>query len=169
MKVKLSLLAVMLLLTFWPLKVSAWQPDSVLIGSWSGKAEIFAPFKKGEYPSSYPEDYMEIVINIDENGNVTGHVGDAVFTNCVVTKNRGWLCKKLNWRSDYIVTHGTLDGPIVPADQETKRDFTIPFNIVDGKLHGGFMLKKRWQYPYPMLPRLDLVKAPSVDSVSWNE
>lgn len=169
MKTTLTFLTVVILLSSLPKSGLAWQPDSVLIGTWSGKAEVFAPFKKGEYPSTYPEDYMEIVINIDENGNVTGHVGDAVFTNCVVTKNRGWLCKKLNWRTDYIVTHGTLDGPLVPADQETTRDFTIPFNIVDGKLDGGFMLKKPWKYPYPMLSRLDLVKGDHIDSESKNE
>ncbi|HPG41713.1 MAG TPA: hypothetical protein PLP19_20660 [bacterium] len=169
MKIKIVVMMSVILLAALPLSVSAWQPDSVVIGTWSGTAEIFAPFKKGEYPSPYPEDYMEIVITVDENGNVTGHVGDAVFTNCVVTKNRGWLCKKLNWRSDYIVTHGTLDGPIVPADQETKRDFTIPFNIVDGKLHGGFMLKEPWHYPYPMLPRLNLEKTTTSVAVSLKE
>jgi hypothetical protein len=36
--------------------------------------------------------------------------------------------------------------------------FTIPFNIVDGHMHGSLFWVKAWKYPLPLMPRIDLTK-----------
>lgn len=119
---------------------------------------MFARFKKGKYPSGQKEDWIEINVMIRPDGKVDGKIGNAKFVSCRVRKNRGWLGRKLNMKSDFIVSGGALEGRVVPEDEETRRQFTIPFNIVDGKLKGGFMVLKKWEYPYPLFPRLNLEK-----------
>ena len=136
----------------------AWNPPDTLVGTWSDKAEVFAPFKKSPYPSKAPEDWIRIQIQIHVDGTVDGQVGDAQFVGCEVRSNRGWLGRKLNVKTDYIICDGALTGTIVSTDKETKRYFTIPFNVADGKLKGGFMVLKKWKYPFPMFPRLELMK-----------
>jgi hypothetical protein len=136
----------------------AWQPDSTLTGRWHGKSEIFSSFKKGAYPSHFPEDSIEIDIHIRPDGTVEGRVGGAAFVDCRVQKNRSWFGKWIGIRSDYIITRGFLTGRINAADPEDKRSFTIPFNLVGEGIKGGFMVKKRWTYPEPMFPRMLLTR-----------
>ena len=116
---------------------SEWRPPDLLAGTWSGRVEVFAPFKKGEYPSTHPEDWIELRVQIRVDGRVDGQIGKAKLVGCQVRKNRGWLGRKLNIKTDYIICGGVLEGRVVPEDTETRRHFTIPFNIVDGKLNGG--------------------------------
>ena len=134
----------------------AWHPPDILIGTWFNKAEVFAAFKKDQYPSKNPADSIEIEITINPDGTVTGTVGNATLENCKIGKNRSWLGRFLKIRTDYIIHKGHLSGKIVQDDKETRRNFTIPFNIVDDQLVGGFMVKKAWKYPEPMFPRLRL-------------
>ena len=138
--------------------VYAWQPDSLITGKWQCKSEIFADFKKGEFPSNAPEDYFEISIIINKDCVVEGRIGNAKFVNCVVKKNRSWFGRLIKIRTDYIITHGYLDGKINSLDNETKRVFTIPFNIYENNLQGSFMVRKRWEYPSPMFPRMKMVR-----------
>ena len=135
-----------------------WNPPDALVGTWSGQTEIFAPFKKSPYPSKASEDWTCIQIQIHADGSVDGQVGEALFVGCKVRSNRGWLGRKLNVKTDYIICDGALTGAIVSTDKETKKYFTIPFNVVDGKLKGGFMVLKKWKYPFPMFPQLQLMK-----------
>lgn len=137
---------------------SEWRPPDFVAGTWTGRAEVFAPFKKGTYPSKHPEDWIDIRVNIGEDGRVDGQIGGAKLTGCHVKKNRGWLGRLLNIKSDYIIRDGVIEGRVVPEDEVTQREFTVPFNIVDGQLKGGVMVVKRWEYPYPMFPRLNLEK-----------
>jgi hypothetical protein len=94
---------------------------------------------------------VEVDITIHEDGSVTGTVGDATLQQCILKKNRGELGRSLNIASDYLVAEGYLDGAIVPEDTITYKEFTIPFDIVDGKLHGSIMWLEGWKYPKPLL------------------
>ncbi len=138
-----------------------WQPPEELVGTWSARAEVFAPFKKDEYPSRNPDDWIPISLTIQADGLVDGSIGNARFSGCWIENNRGWLGKKLNLKTDYIIRGGALEGGIVAADLERSRKFTIPCNIVDGKLKGSFMVLKSWHSPLPMFPRLVLEKGTS--------
>jgi hypothetical protein len=142
---------------------SSWQPPDSLAGTWSAKSEVFADFKKGKYPSEYPEDLIDITIQINRDATVDGKVGDATLKDCWIKKNRSWFGRWLNIKTDFIICKGTIDGKVVPEDKLTSRRFTIPFNIVDGKMRGSIMLLYKWKYPYPMFPRMMLKKEPNAE------
>jgi hypothetical protein len=73
-----------------------------------------------------------------------GFSGGARLSRCFVKKNRGWLGKKLNIKTDYIV-RGYLEGSVVTRDVGGTRKIAMPFNVRDGKLTGGLAaLTQRW-------------------------
>lgn len=148
----------MALLAVMSCSARSWTPPAEILGTWSGKSEVFAKFKKGESPSDHPDDWIEITVTIHRDGRVEGAVGDAKLENCKVASNRGWLGRKLNIKTDYIVRGGYLEGAIVLDDSTSRREFTIPFNIVDGTFAGGLMALKEKHYPWPLFPRLELVR-----------
>lgn len=75
-------------------------------------------------------------MDIHADGSVTGTVGDAKLTEGRLLRNRGWLFRKLNWATDYIVTGG-LDGAIVAAEGITRSSVKIPLDLNDGMFVGG--------------------------------
>jgi len=55
---------------------------------------------------------------------------------------------------DFTVSGGTLQGKVTPRDPGTNTRFTIPFNMVDGRLKGTIM-----QLPkFPLTGPLNLTK-----------
>ena len=75
-------------------------------------------------------------MDIFADGRVTGTVGDAKLTEGRFQQNRGWLGRKLNLATDYIIT-GNLDGYIVAADGITRKRVMIPLNFSSGSFNGG--------------------------------
>lgn len=129
-------------------------PPPELIGTWTGSVEIFGSFKVQPYPSKASEDHQRVTITISADGTIEGKVGDATFKNSSVQKNRGWIGKKLNLKTDYIISGGTLQGKVTPKDKGTNSKFTVPFNIEDGKLKGTIMLIPKFPLTRPLnLPK----------------
>ena len=127
-----------------------WIVPESIVGEWESRSEIMhASFKKGDGSTHFPEDSFTVKIIIDSNGNVTGSIGKAQFSDCKCSSNRGWFGRLLNIKTDYIIK-GSLVGKIVPEDDQEHRDFTIPFNLVDNRLIGGFMHLQKMTYPNPM-------------------
>jgi len=129
-----------------------------LVGVWAGNCEVYGSFNRGQHGDDHPENRISIEIRINSDRTVEGTVGNAVLRDCRFKRNRGTIGRWLNFKTDFIVKSGYLDGRIVPADNETRREFTIPFNIVDGQLRGSVMTLKPWTYPFPVVPRLLLEK-----------
>jgi len=125
-------------------------PPQMLVGTWRGNVEIFGPFKVEPYPSKAPEDHQDVVIAIESSGVATGRIGQAVFKNCIIRRNRGWLGRKLNLKTDFIVLGGYMEGKITPKDEGGRREFTIPFNIENGKLTGTIMLLPKFPLTRPL-------------------
>jgi hypothetical protein len=75
-------------------------------------------------------------VDIHADGSVTGTVGDAKLTDGYFLRNRGWLFRKLNLATDYII-RGGLDGPIVAAEGITRSRVNIPLNFSNGMFKGG--------------------------------
>jgi len=67
---------------------------------------------------------------------VSGTVGDAKLTEGRFQQNRGWLGRKLNLWSDYIITGG-LDGAIVAAEGIKRERVMLPLDYNDGIFKGG--------------------------------
>ncbi len=125
-------------------------PPPELVGTWTGTVEIFGSFKVEPYPSKAPEDHQQVVITIHADGTVIGKIGNAEFKNSSVSKNRGWIGRKLKVKTDYIVSGGTIQGKVTPNDNGTNSKFTIPFNIKDGTFKGTIMLLPKFPLTRPL-------------------
>ncbi len=130
-----------------------WAPPDSLVGTWEGTSRVFS------VPGAESGvDTVRVRITILPDGTVQGNAGGAVFVQCRVGRNRGWLGRKLNIKTDWWIRKGFLEGPIVPGDPETRREIDLPFNMVHGCLRGSLFERKGWRYPNPIFPRLYLRK-----------
>lgn len=133
--------------------LSNWNPPDSLVGKWEGQSEVSASFKKGQSPSEYPEDWINIEIIIGADRSVTGTIENAELVNCTVRQNRTWFERLIRIKTDYIIS-GNLTNGIVREDTKAKREISIPFNLSDGELKGSIFEVERWKYPDPLFPRL---------------
>lgn len=125
-----------------------------LLGTWQAEATVRAPISFAPPPKDMPrqvDETIELNIIIHEDASVSGTVGGAELKECVLKNNRSELGRQLNIASDYIVIDGYLDGPIIPGDTELHKDFTIPFDVVDGHMQGSVMWLQDWKYPSPLM------------------
>ncbi|MCK4261743.1 hypothetical protein KAX00_01410 [bacterium] len=97
-------------------------------GTWEGKALIIV--------SWCSQKELDVLVKINPDGAVTGKVGDAKLSDGLFKRNRGWLGRKLNIKSDYIIV-GKLEGAIVQKEGIIRKGVKMPINIKDGKLVGG--------------------------------
>lgn len=132
-----------------------WNPPVSLTGKWAGQSEVFARFKKGQFPSRDPEDWIDIEIIIGADRSVSGRVGQAELVNCTVKQNRTWFERRINIKTDYIII-GNLKNGIIQEDTATGRDISIPFNLSDKEIKGTIFEVESWKYPDPLFPRLVL-------------
>ena len=102
------------------------MPD--IVGHWQGGGRIIVTWCQ--------QTNLPLALEIKGDGTVTGKVGDATLTKGRFRRNRGWLGRKLNIKTDYIIT-GSLEGPIVAAEGIVRSGVKIPVNNSAGKLVGG--------------------------------
>jgi len=112
--------------------LTSWATESVvtpaMVGHWEGNARIIV--------SWCHQTNLPVKVDIHADGSVTGTVGDAKLTEGRFESNRGWLLRKLNWATDYIIVGG-LDGAIVAAEGITRSSVKMPLNFSDGTFTGG--------------------------------
>lgn len=99
-----------------------------MIGHWEGTAHIVAAW--------IHHTSLSVKVDIHADGSVSGTVGNAKLTHGHFLRNRGWLFRKLNWATDYVI-RGGLDGPIVAAEGIERSSVAIPLNFKDGMFEGG--------------------------------
>jgi hypothetical protein len=99
-----------------------------LVGHWRGNAKIIVSWCEQES--------LPVAIDIATDGSVTGKVGDATLVNGKISHNRGWLGRKLDLKTDLIITGG-LEGAIVAAESISRDGVNIPLNFEGGELSGG--------------------------------
>lgn len=97
-----------------------------------------------------------IELNINPDGSVNGTVGNAIFENGTIRKNRNSIGAKLGINSDYIIVDGMLKGRITEEGETLDIMVSIPFDFVGGVIDGGINLKKPFSYPDPIVPKIDL-------------
>ena len=137
--------------------------DASLVGAWHGQCKIGLPvvFNPNQIPENVERTYttVDLDITIHEDASVEGTLGEATLEECVLKLNRGDLGRALNMASDYIITDGYLSGPIVSGeDAEERKEFTIPFDLVDGHIQSWLMWLQTPKYPYPLC-QLDLERS----------
>jgi len=126
-----------------------------LAGTWRGECEINLPvvFDPTQLPDGVERTQRTLAmeLTIHEDAAVDGTVGEATVKDSVLKRNRGEVGRRLNMASDYIITDGFLVGPLVSgADDNDRKSFTIPFNLVDNRIQSWIMWKQAWKYPYPL-------------------
>ena len=115
-----------------------WEVPALLIGKWESKQKVTVRTKeKGKYVFINAPDSILLQFSIDENGNVTGHLGDATLENCKVQKNLGEFGKALNLATDYVIK-GNLKGAIFSADPYLTKEISAPFDVKNNKMEGSF-------------------------------
>ena len=121
-----------------------------LIGTWQGKCKIYLPISKNP-ELAHERDTIDVKIIIQKDGSVQGKVGDAEMVNCHLYNNRGWLGRLLHIKTDFIIKGGYLKGSLYKTDTVQVKNFTLPFNIIDGKMRGSVMQTFKWKYPFPLV------------------
>ena len=99
-----------------------------MVGLWKGQARIIVAWCQ--------QTNLATELHIAPDGRVTGTIGDATLQDGRLKRNRGSLGRKLNLKTDYIIT-GKLRGPIVAAENITRRSVNIPLNFSNGAFTGG--------------------------------
>ena len=99
-----------------------------MAGHWQGTGRIIVIWCQ--------QTNLSIALEIKADGNVTGKIGDATLANGELRRNRGWLGKKLNIKTDYIIT-GRLSGPIIRAQSITRSGVKMPLNLSGGNFVGS--------------------------------
>jgi hypothetical protein len=99
-----------------------------MVGTWQGDARIVVAWCR--------QPTLPIAVEIAADGTVTGKVGDATLAHGRLAANRGALGRKLNLATDYIIT-GELTGPIVAAENITRKSVSIPLDFTGTTFTGG--------------------------------
>ena len=111
---------------------TAWAGNDVvkpeMVGRWEGDGKIIVTWCQ--------QTNLRVTLDVKADGTVTGKVGDATLTEGRFRRNRGWLGRKLNIKTDYIIT-GRLEGPIVSAEGVTRSGVNIPINYSTGTFTGA--------------------------------
>jgi len=114
--------------------VNSFSAESVvtpaMAGRWEGNARIVVIWCH--------QTNLFVAVDINRDGSVTGKIGDATLVGGCLQSNRGWLGRKLNLWSDYII-EGKLNGPIVATESITRDRVFIPLNFKDGIFAGGII------------------------------
>lgn len=122
-------------------QMAEYVPDNAIVGTWKATPRY----------NLAGETYMvNLQIHIDEEGMVTGHVGNAQLIDCTFKRNRTRFEKLLNFKTDYIIM-GSLEGAINDSDVNNARSITMPLSIKDGVLRGTVFDILPMKYPEPMV------------------
>lgn len=116
------------LLTSWTLLADDRMVTAEMAGRFEGKAKIVVDWTQ--------QKELPVVLKIGGAGSVSGKVGDATLKNGRLARNRGAIGRKLNIKTDYIVT-GELSGPVISSEKVSRESVSIPLNFQNGAYVGG--------------------------------
>ena len=149
-KVMATLAILLPVLTSWA-DASATVPDKSLIGRWHGQNHFFGMSRKEIVEKKVAIQYVETKLEISANGKVTGRVGGAELSGCVVEANRGWFGRLLHIKTDFII-RGKIVGAVAPGSEAGIHSISAPFNLNGPHVVGSmFVIHGAFTYPYPFL------------------
>lgn len=103
---------------------------AALAGTWSGSARVGVAWCR--------QTLIPLSLVIAADGRVTGRVGDATLVGGRLAIHRGPLLRRLGLSSDWLVS-ADLAGPLVAAEGIVRSVVRLPFDVVDGRLHGSLV------------------------------
>jgi len=126
-----------------------------LPGTYTGKERVIIRYDRGgQY--IYREKEVLVSLIIDSKGNVIGMVGEATYEECNVIRNRGWIARQLNIKTDFLI-EGMLNGNIFESDTIVNKNISIPFNIQNGELKGSLVQTTKGE-SFPIISILKMQK-----------
>ena len=144
----LTLLAI--LLPAFTLLASETATVSDSAGQWHGKTRFRGiSYEEATQKKLVPQD-VETVLHISADGKVTGQVGGAELSDCVVDANRGWFGRLLNIKTDFII-RGKIIGAVAIGSESGTNTINAPFNLLDSRIKGTIFITHPFTYPYPFL------------------
>jgi hypothetical protein len=99
-----------------------------MAGEWEGRAHIIVNWVQ--------QTNLVIRLHVQRDGAVSGIIGDAVLTKGRLRSNRGWLGRKLNIKTDYMI-EGRLNGPLLGAENISRASVKMPLNFNGTNFVGG--------------------------------
>jgi hypothetical protein len=137
-------------LTSWA-NGSATVPDQRLVGHWRGTNQFSGMSYKEITEKKVAIQNVEAVLDISADGSVTGRVGGAELSECVVEANRGWFGRLLHIKTDFII-RGKIVGPAATGSDSGTHLINVPFNLDGTQVTGSiFVIRSAFTYPYPFL------------------
>jgi hypothetical protein len=113
-------------------------PLALLLNEMFGMPPVFTP--ELEQPAALAGVWsgVGVTLNIAPDGTVFGVFGQDQVYRAKLSRNRTWVGRTLNWRTDYIIMGRSGD-----------HRFTAPFNMRDGRIHASFFIFERELKPAP--------------------
>ena len=129
---------------------SATISDQRLAGDWQGKSRFTGISYQEATQKKIAPQQVEMNLHIAADGTVTGRVGGATLSDGLVESNRGWLGRKLNIKTDFII-RGRLIGSVAAGSANETNTINAPFNLPNGRMKGTLFIIRPFVYPYPIL------------------
>ena len=99
-----------------------------MVGKWAGKAEILVNWTK--------QRTLPVSIAIGADDKVSGTIGDAELVNGRLQKNRGWVARALQVKTEYVI-EADLSGPIIRDEHIRRASVHLPLDWRDGRFEGS--------------------------------
>ena len=138
----------------------AAEPATVsdLAGPWHGKSRFTGiSYEEATQKKIAPQE-IETALHVSADGRVTGRIGGAELTNCIVALNRGWFGRRLHLWTDFII-RGQIVGAIVPGSEGGTHPISAPFDFDGTRIGGTLFGTSPARYPYPF-SSLELTRVP---------
>ena len=98
------------------------QPTNEVVGHYEGNAKIIVDWCN--------LDSLAFDLTIDDLGNVTGNIGDAIIIQGKIKAN--------TYGSTKFIIDAKLEGSIIEKEEIKRESIKIPFDLIDGNIVGGF-------------------------------
>ena len=139
-----------ILLPAFALVASETATVSDLAGQWHGKNRFMGiSYEEATQRKIAPQD-VEAILHISADGKVTGQIGGAELTNCIVAVNRGWFGRRLHLWTDFII-RGQIVGAVASGSEGGTHPINAPFNYDGTGISGSMFVIYPVKYPYPFL------------------
>jgi len=138
------------LLPAFTLLASGTATISGLAGQWHGTNHCTGISYEEATQKKVAAQDVETVLHISADGKVTGRLGGAELSECVVEANRGWFGRLLHIKTDFII-QGKIVGAVVPGSESGIHSINAPFNFNDNWIKGSVFVIYPVKYPYPFL------------------
>lgn len=120
-----------------------WTMPRSIAGDWTSKQNLTVRCDyDGKYRFKKSPDSVSVNLTIKENGILTGYIGTAVFEDCSVDRNKGWIKRFINFSTDYTI-NGNINGSIFPDDTNSIKRIRFPlYKITDSTIDATIFQSK---------------------------